>query len=150
MGSQSPGQLRLAAGKDLLVQRIAVRVNRHHGGKIRYFQFPDRFRRTELFHHINIANLLHAVGQHLRRTTDRVQIHAAEFLAGRDEYTVNIALVRDRMPAVGVVAAPALGLIWRGAAGMAERLRVSGSGNILERTAIRTRAWPDARVAASA
>src|ERR1051325_875470 len=29
----------------------------------------------------------------------------AEFLAGRDEYTVNIALVRDRIPVVGVVAA---------------------------------------------
>jgi 3'(2'), 5'-bisphosphate nucleotidase len=72
----------------------------------------------------------------------------SEFLAGRDEYTVNIALVRNRMPAVGVVAAPALGLIWRGAAGMAERLRVSGSGDILERTAIRTRAWPAQRIAA--
>lgn len=72
----------------------------------------------------------------------------AEFLAGRDEYTVNIALVRNRMPVVGVVAAPALGLIWRGAAGMAERLRVSASGDILERAAIRTRAWPAERIAA--
>ena len=40
-----------------------------------------------------------------------------EFLAGRDEYTVNIALVRDGMPVVGVVAAPALGLVWRGGRG---------------------------------
>ena len=52
----------------------------------------------------------------------------AEFLAGRDEYTVNIALVRSGAPAIGVIAAPALGLLWRGAAGKAERLRVSGSG----------------------
>ena len=40
-----------------------------------------------------------------------------EFLAGRDEYTVNIALVRGGVPVVGVVAAPALGLVWRGGAG---------------------------------
>ena len=40
-----------------------------------------------------------------------------EFLAGRDEYTVNIALVRDGVPVVGVVAAPALGLVWRGGGG---------------------------------
>jgi 3'(2'), 5'-bisphosphate nucleotidase len=72
----------------------------------------------------------------------------AEFLGGRDEYTVNIALVRDRVPAVGVVAAPALGLLWRGAAGTAERLRLDPSGAITERSAIRTRAWPAQRVAA--
>ena len=34
----------------------------------------------------------------------------AEFLAGRLEYTVNIALVRGGTPVVGVIAAPALGL----------------------------------------
>ena len=50
-----------------------------------------------------------------------------EFLAGRLEYTVNIALVRDGAPVVGVVAAPALGLLWRGAADHgAERLRFAG------------------------
>jgi 3'(2'), 5'-bisphosphate nucleotidase len=68
-----------------------------------------------------------------------------EFLAGRDEYTVNIALVRDGIPAVGVVGAPALGLIWRGGAGRAERVNVAdGSG----RATIRTRQWPSERVAA--
>jgi 3'(2'), 5'-bisphosphate nucleotidase len=72
----------------------------------------------------------------------------AEFLAGRDEYTVNIALVRDGAPVVGVVAAPALGLLWRGARGAAERLRIDPSGAIAERSAIRTRAWPAQRVAA--
>lgn len=72
-----------------------------------------------------------------------------EFLAARDEYTVNIALVRGGTPVVGVVAAPALGLIWTGAAGRAERLRVSADGAIAERTAIRTRPAPsDTRVAA--
>jgi 3'(2'), 5'-bisphosphate nucleotidase len=65
-----------------------------------------------------------------------------EFLAGRDEYTVNVALVRDGVPVVGVVAAPGLGILWRGAAGHAERLRISPGGEAHERVAIRTRPWP--------
>lgn len=35
------------------------------------------------------------------------------FVAGSDEFTVNIALVRDRRPALGVVAAPAMGATYR-------------------------------------
>jgi 3'(2'), 5'-bisphosphate nucleotidase len=76
----------------------------------------------------------------------------AEFLAGRLEYTVNIALVRDGIPAVGVVAAPALGLIWRGATDHgAERLSFSPEDGSATRDAeaIHTRPWPaDERVAA--
>lgn len=76
----------------------------------------------------------------------------AEFLAGRLEYTVNIALVRDGIPAVGVVAAPALGLIWRGATDHgAERLSFSQEDGSATRDAkaIHTRPWPaDERVAA--
>ena len=46
-----------------------------------------------------------------------------EFIAGRDEYTVNIALLSEGSPVVGVVTAPALGLVWRGIVGRgAERL----------------------------
>jgi 3'(2'), 5'-bisphosphate nucleotidase len=70
----------------------------------------------------------------------------AEFLAGRLEYTVNIALVRDGIPTVGVVAAPALGLVWRGAAGHgAARIRFSASDKGRTRRAdpIHTRRWPD-------
>ena len=49
-----------------------------------------------------------------------------EFIAGRDEYTVNIAVVADGAPILGIVAAPALGLIWRGIVGRgAERLKFS-------------------------
>ena len=40
-----------------------------------------------------------------------------EFLDGRDDFTVNIAVVTDGVPAVGIVAAPAHGRIWRGATG---------------------------------
>jgi 3'(2'), 5'-bisphosphate nucleotidase len=47
-----------------------------------------------------------------------------EFVAGRDEFTVNIALVTDGRPLLGIVGAPALGLIWRGLVGRgAERLQ---------------------------
>lgn len=70
----------------------------------------------------------------------------AEFLAGRLEYTVNIALVRGGTPAVGVVAAPALGVIWRGATDHgAERVRFSlgDTANRARRpSSIHTRQWP--------
>src|SRR5258705_1286866 len=46
-----------------------------------------------------------------------------EFLAGRDEFTVNLALVTNGTPILGIIGAPALGLIWRGVVGRgAERL----------------------------
>ena len=46
-----------------------------------------------------------------------------EFVAGRDEFTVNLALVSNGTPLLGIVSAPALGLIWRGLVGRgAERL----------------------------
>jgi 3'(2'), 5'-bisphosphate nucleotidase len=46
-----------------------------------------------------------------------------EFVAGRNEFTVNIALVTEGTPLLGIVAAPALGVIWRGIVGRgAERL----------------------------
>jgi 3'(2'), 5'-bisphosphate nucleotidase len=46
-----------------------------------------------------------------------------EFVAGRNEFTVNLALVNDGTPLHGIIGAPALGLIWRGLVGRgAERL----------------------------
>lgn len=52
-----------------------------------------------------------------------------EFIAGRNEYTVNIALVADGAPILGIIAAPALGTIWRGIVGRGtERLTFSGGG----------------------
>jgi len=48
-----------------------------------------------------------------------------EFVAGRDEFTVNLALVTNGVPLLGIIGAPALGLIWRGIVGRgAERLTV--------------------------
>ena len=40
-----------------------------------------------------------------------------EFIAGRDEYTINIALMTDGAPLLGIICAPALGIFWRGVVG---------------------------------
>jgi 3'(2'), 5'-bisphosphate nucleotidase len=49
-----------------------------------------------------------------------------EFVAGSSEYTVNVAIIRDRVPVAGIVAVPAAGLIYRGRVRQgAERLAMS-------------------------
>jgi 3'(2'), 5'-bisphosphate nucleotidase len=65
-----------------------------------------------------------------------------EFVAGRNEFTVNLALVTRGVPLLGIVAAPALGLIWRGIVGHgAERLTLNdGAAPRVE--PIRTRPYP--------
>ena len=72
-----------------------------------------------------------------------------EFIAGRDEFTVNLAIVSGGRPVLGIVAAPALGLLWRGAqAGSAERLRLppgAPASAAQERSPIRCRALPSKR-----
>jgi len=65
-----------------------------------------------------------------------------ELVAGRDEFTINVALMRSGTPILGIVAAPALGLIWRTASDRsAERLRLDPNSPFTapERTAVRTR-----------
>jgi 3'(2'), 5'-bisphosphate nucleotidase len=65
-----------------------------------------------------------------------------EFIAGRDEFTVNLAIVTYGTPIAGIVAAPARNLIWRGVTGeRAERLRLSADGADGAQ-AIHTRGWP--------
>ena len=50
-----------------------------------------------------------------------------EFISGRDEYTVNIAIVTDGVPILGIVTAPAAGIAWRGIVGRgAGRLPIAG------------------------
>jgi len=77
-----------------------------------------------------------------------------EFVAGRDEFTVNVAIVAGGRPQLGVVAAPALGLLWRGIVGHgAERLRLAPgrpAGAADERSPIRTRPAPATRLVAAA
>jgi len=69
-----------------------------------------------------------------------------EFLAGLDEFTVNIALIENETPVAGVLAAPARGLIWRGQVGRgAERLALppgAAPDKARQRVAIHTRARP--------
>ena len=49
-----------------------------------------------------------------------------EFIAGRDEYTINIALMTDGAPLFGIICAPALGDLWRGVVGRgAERISLA-------------------------
>jgi 3'(2'), 5'-bisphosphate nucleotidase len=55
-----------------------------------------------------------------------------EYVAGRDEFTVNLALVSNGTPLLGIIGVPALGLIWRGLVGQgAQRLTTSGSAAAL-------------------
>ncbi|WP_454620799.1 3'(2'),5'-bisphosphate nucleotidase CysQ [Bradyrhizobium cenepequi] len=65
-----------------------------------------------------------------------------EFVAGRNEFTVNLALVTEGTPLLGIVGAPALGVIWRGIVGRgAERLIIrDGAPPVVEQ--IRTRPHP--------
>lgn len=70
-----------------------------------------------------------------------------DFIAGRNEFTVNIALIRNLKPVAGVVYAPALGLIWTGAGVKAHAARVTEEGEIVERREIRTRTLPKTPVA---
>jgi 3'(2'), 5'-bisphosphate nucleotidase len=53
-----------------------------------------------------------------------------EFVAGSSEYTVNLAIIKDREPVAGIVAVPAAGLIYRGRIGHgAERLVMPRGGS---------------------
>ena len=69
-----------------------------------------------------------------------------EFIAGENEYTVNIALIVRGNPIAGIIAAPALATVWRGIAGQgAERMKLQPGAAVdraTERTAIRTRPKP--------
>jgi 3'(2'), 5'-bisphosphate nucleotidase len=69
-----------------------------------------------------------------------------EFLAGRDEFTVNVGVVTGGTPIAGIISAPAQGLLWRGVVGYgAERLRLKwgdSPAQAYERNAIHTRRAP--------
>lgn len=66
-----------------------------------------------------------------------------ELLAGRDEFTINVAVVIRGRPALGIVAAPALGLLWRGlVGGGAARMRLPLAGRPCEGRPIATRRRP--------
>lgn len=60
-----------------------------------------------------------------------------EFISKNGEFTVNIALIDQRLPILGVVAAPARGIVWWGAVGHGAVRREGG-----EAQAIKVRAVP--------
>lgn len=65
-----------------------------------------------------------------------------EFIAGRDEYAVNIAVIAGGAPILGVIIVPALGLAWRGIVGRgADRLALA-DGKMSPATTIRARPRP--------
>src|SRR5450631_3984167 len=65
-----------------------------------------------------------------------------EFVAGRNEFTVNLALVTNATPLLGIIGAPALGLIWRGLVGRgAQRLTIA-EGSVRDVEPIHTRPFP--------
>lgn len=76
-----------------------------------------------------------------------------ELIAGRDEFTINLALVNAGRPRLGIIAAPAQGLVWRGIeAKGAERLRLAPGAPAHaaeQRIAIRTRRHPPAGLVAA-
>src|ERR1035441_4728150 len=56
-----------------------------------------------------------------------------EFVAGRGEFTVNLALVTNGVPLLGIIGAPALGLVWRGVVGRgAQRLTTGREEQVAE------------------
>jgi 3'(2'), 5'-bisphosphate nucleotidase len=66
-----------------------------------------------------------------------------EFVAGRGEFTVNLALVTHGAPLLGIIGAPALGLIWRGLVGRGAERLVTNEG-ALRAVPIHTRPFPEA------
>ncbi|HUC49340.1 MAG TPA: 3'(2'),5'-bisphosphate nucleotidase CysQ [Xanthobacteraceae bacterium] len=53
-----------------------------------------------------------------------------EFISGSNEYTVNVAIVTNGVPILGVVTAPAAGMVWRGVVGRGADSLSMGAGAI--------------------
>jgi 3'(2'),5'-bisphosphate nucleotidase len=65
-----------------------------------------------------------------------------EFVKGNDEFTVNVGLVRDAVPVMGIVYAPATGTLYFGAKGIGAWKASVVDGALAERTPIRARPAP--------
>jgi 3'(2'), 5'-bisphosphate nucleotidase len=65
-----------------------------------------------------------------------------EFVAGRNEFTVNLALVVNGTPLLGIIGVPAMDLIWRGLVGRGAERLTTGAAQARVVTAIHTRPVP--------
>ena len=63
-----------------------------------------------------------------------------EFVKGGDDFTVNIALIRERVPVIGVVLAPASGLLFAGVAGRGAWRGSVAAGRVEQHRPIHVRA----------
>ncbi|WP_313593231.1 3'(2'),5'-bisphosphate nucleotidase CysQ [Agrobacterium cavarae] len=70
-----------------------------------------------------------------------------EFISDKQDFTVNIALIRDGTPVLGVVYAPALGVAWTGEKEAARKLFISGEFERVSNHSIHCRAKPPMPVA---
>jgi len=70
-----------------------------------------------------------------------------EFISDKQDFTVNIALIRNGAPMLGIVYAPALGVAWTGEKETARKLFISGEFEHLSNHSIRCRAKPPIPVA---
>ena len=59
-----------------------------------------------------------------------------EFINKRDDFTVNIALIKEGVPVAGIVYAPAKGAAWTGGSGKIEKILVDGDFNVTSRKEI--------------
>lgn len=64
-----------------------------------------------------------------------------EFVAGRPDFTVNIALVEDGAPVAGVVYAPMRGTLWAAAGGKAWMAEAAGDGSLGPKRRLGCRTW---------
>lgn len=70
-----------------------------------------------------------------------------EFISGKQDFTVNIALVRNGTPVLGVVYAPALKVLWTGDGETACKVHVSDTFEEMDVRRVRCRAKPTIPIA---
>ncbi|NTF08253.1 3'(2'),5'-bisphosphate nucleotidase CysQ [Agrobacterium rubi] len=70
-----------------------------------------------------------------------------EFISGKQDFTVNIALVRNGTPVLGVVYAPALKVMWTGDGNVAQKISVNDEFEQSDSRNVRCRAKPTIPIA---
>ncbi|WP_027230027.1 3'(2'),5'-bisphosphate nucleotidase CysQ [Phyllobacterium sp. UNC302MFCol5.2] len=70
-----------------------------------------------------------------------------EFVSRNGDFTVNIALIENGVPVLGLVYAPVRGLLFTGGPERAQQVTIDRNGSVIERQAIACRSAPDVLVA---